>query len=155
MEAEESIATLLTLGESLREASAIVERKLLAARGRLTIKCGCGHEHRIDELTALYTHRYVEPFSCTGGDYWAAAEMQIVCPLDGHRERLLFRTNYDKIGNFETDPEMRFRTYFASAFKESFSLHEARDYARFSSEWRNNYYVSDNQDYYGIRPDVG
>lgn len=45
------------------------------------IECGgCHTEHRICNLTYIQTHWYVQPFGCSGGDYWYEGEGQIECP---------------------------------------------------------------------------
>src|SRR4051794_16353658 len=74
--AEHTLA-LMTLNKRLDEAQ---------SRKRLT--CGfCGKRHQVSKLTLIQTHFYIEPYSCTGGDYWKRGEKQYECPSCGKRMR--------------------------------------------------------------------
>ncbi len=49
---------------------------------------GCGKKTQIGKLTHIQPFYYVEPYGCTGGDYWATEdESQWDCPKCGHRNR--------------------------------------------------------------------
>lgn len=61
---------------------------------------GCGAELRVGALVYLQTHWYVEPFSCTGGDYWNAGEGQFICPKCGAKNRLYERPEVEKLKRY-------------------------------------------------------
>lgn len=58
------------------------------AQRRKMLTCGfCGKRHRVGRLTLVQTYFYIEPYSCTGGDYWKQGEKQYECPSCGERMR--------------------------------------------------------------------
>jgi hypothetical protein len=71
---------------SAKLAALHAERHQALRRKMLT--CGfCGKRHRVSRLTLIQTHFYIEPYSCTGGDYWKPGEKQYECPSCGLRMR--------------------------------------------------------------------
>lgn len=74
------------------EASAL--QKALDEKMRNSIlRCvWCGKGKRVSDLTLLQTHWYVQPYSCTGGDYWKRGEVQYKCPSCGELNRGLRET---------------------------------------------------------------
>lgn len=59
-----------------------------AGKRRSRLACGhCGKRHQVSKLTLIQTHYYIEPYSCTGGDYWKEGEKQYECPSCGMRMR--------------------------------------------------------------------
>jgi hypothetical protein len=57
---------------------------------------GCGARLSTARLQYIRTHWYVQPYSCTGGDYWNVGEGNFYCPKCGHRNRLGFRDEREK-----------------------------------------------------------
>jgi hypothetical protein len=51
----------------------------------------CGANHEIGSIPYIQTHWYVEPYGCTGGDYYKTGEGKWDCPGCGFTNRL-----YDK-----------------------------------------------------------
>lgn len=87
---------------SLRELErehARVEKELLAlrqeiavARGRKTVQCNhCKKRTPVKRLTYIQEHYYVEPYGCTGGDYWKQSEGRFLCPFCNYENRLIYR----------------------------------------------------------------
>jgi DNA-directed RNA polymerase subunit RPC12/RpoP len=69
-----------------------LKTQLDKAMRRKRIECSaCGARSVVSSLTYIQTHWYVEPYSCTGGDYWNEGEGQFDCPRCGHRNRLYDR----------------------------------------------------------------
>ena len=67
-----------------------------AILAKITIQCvrnnhgpGCEKTFPIKDIVFLQTHWYVEPYSCSGGDYWKTGEGNWVCPNCNHRNRLV------------------------------------------------------------------
>lgn len=75
--------------ERAKKILANAEARLEADRANRTIKCCCGKFHKVKDFTLIVTHWYVQPYSCTGGDYWKEGEWNIVGPC-GVNNRLLF-----------------------------------------------------------------
>lgn len=84
---------------AVKQAKLIIKQYELAcaqADRETLVKCttqcatgkGCGELTSIKDLTYIQTHWYVEPYSCTGGDYWRPGEGAFICPKCGHRNRL-------------------------------------------------------------------
>ena len=66
----------------------VLRNRLDAMYRRKRLTCGfCRKQHTVSKLTLIQTHWYVEPYSCTGGDYWKAGEKQYECPSCGKRMR--------------------------------------------------------------------
>lgn len=82
--------------EAVREQLAKLKKKERKLQKKLTkiqmeelIQCqNCGSEFAVKVLTYIQTHWYVEPYSCTGGDYWEPGEGQWDCPCCDARNRL-------------------------------------------------------------------
>lgn len=98
-----------------------IEKEAATLRGLLDdkrrdqkLQCGwCGKRHAVRKLTLIQTHWYVEPYSCTGGDYWNQGEKQYECPSCGQRMRDLDRPWKD------CDPKIaKLARYFKETIKE-------------------------------------
>ena len=84
--------------DKLEEEKNKLMEKLHKNQSKVKVKCrgnfidlssdGCGEEFEIGDLTYIQTYTYVEPYSCTGGDYWFDSEGQWDCPNCGVRNRL-------------------------------------------------------------------
>lgn len=79
----------LTTVKRLEEALEKAKKGLEAKRASRRILCCCGKKHAIKDLHLIKKHRYVEPYSCSGGDYYVEGEFNFVGPC-GVRNRLLF-----------------------------------------------------------------
>jgi hypothetical protein len=73
-----------------------LEKKRDELLGRTLVQCinsrygkGCGKKHRICNLVYIRTHWYVQPYGCTGGDYWNEGEGNFICPACQHRNTLV------------------------------------------------------------------
>lgn len=65
-----------------------LQKRLDENQSRKRLACGfCGKRHQVSKLTLIQVHRYVEPYGCTGGDYWKLGEKQYECPSCGLRMR--------------------------------------------------------------------
>ena len=64
-----------------------VSRTLVACTGNCYGK-GCGKKSQIGKLIYIATYWYIQPYSCSEGDYWQEGEGQFDCPHCGHRNRL-------------------------------------------------------------------
>lgn len=81
--------------------------ELDAALARKRVQCSeCERRTPVSKLVYIQTHYYIEPYSCTGGDYWRPGEGKFQCPKCGFLNRLYNR------------PEVvALRRYFASEKK--------------------------------------
>ncbi len=75
---------------TLEEETAQVQRELDEAIGYTEVECtsncygkGCGRMTRIRDLVYMATHWYVQPYSCSGGDYWREGDGEFDCPHCG------------------------------------------------------------------------
>lgn len=110
------------------------EQALVAARENLndvrrnrSILCSCSSFHKICELELIVTHWYVEPYSCTEGDYWVEGEWNFMCPDTGMRNRLHFddyMVAYDQRDRAGIAAEPTFKQIYRRLFKSSRSVHE-------------------------------
>lgn len=65
-------------------------------RSRRTLKCPkCEKRTALTKWTLIRDHHYVQPYSCTGGDYWTFQEYQIFCPKCEQFSRVYF-SEWDK-----------------------------------------------------------
>ena len=118
---------------------------LRAERASRLILCSCGKRHRINSLTLIVTHWYVEPHGCTGGDYWREGEWQFECPATKLRNRLMFndwKVEYEKRQTAGVAAEPTFKALYRGLFAERRDVYE-RDDERVPSF--NNYYVDKNR----------
>lgn len=129
--------------EALKGQLAKAKLSLDEQRSRRKILCSCGRMHMIKQLELLITHWYVEPYSCSGGDYWREGEWQFVCPVDQTRNRLLF-DDYDveykqrEVVNIAAGPT--FKSLYRGLFKSEKSTYKDDENA-----WQNNGYVDQNR----------
>jgi len=75
-----------------------LQKRLQVLKGRQTIKCNaCGHENELNSLTLEVEYYYVEPYGCSGGDYWTdgdAPAYNITCPICLTKKRYTEDTGY-------------------------------------------------------------
>lgn len=114
-----------------------------------TFKCGCGKSHKIKQCVALKSHYYEGPTGCTGGDYWAYSELQVVCPDTDNKNRFLYDSKYsiswDLRNHYAHSAEMQFNRKYIHLFKEVIDV-----YGDDKRKWWNNYYVDKNHEKFGI-----
>jgi len=76
-------ATEVELARLENERQKVLAKQLRIIRGSF-IKCAkCGENSKLFSWTFIQDMFYVEPYSCTGGDYWLNSETRcchIVCP---------------------------------------------------------------------------
>lgn len=71
----------------------------------------CGRKFRIGVLQYIQNEWYVEPYSCTGGDYWNTGSVYTICPNCGSKilitdQYLLDRPNLFKEKLYERNNEL-------------------------------------------------
>ncbi len=130
-----------------------IREKINKRNKRRTIRCSCGHPHKIGDLKVIQTHWYTEPFGCTEGDYWSEGELQFVCPETSIVNRLLFdnpEVPYDKRRDYCNNPEEQFKRQYKHLFKEVVDSYDKAklliDFHRFA----NNHYVDENRRKFGL-----
>jgi rubrerythrin len=70
--------------EELRAEIDQIRARNKKAKARKMLTCGwCGARRRVSSLKLIQTYFYIEPYSCTGGDYWKEGEKQYECPSCG------------------------------------------------------------------------
>lgn len=75
--------------EKLQREATELNKKLAAARKRSLLTCSsCKKRTSVSKLVYIQTHWYVQPYGCTGGDYWRAGEGRYECPKCGYENRL-------------------------------------------------------------------
>lgn len=62
---------------------------VLGARRWQCRAAGCGRTIMLSSVPLVQTHFYIEPHSCSGGDYWKAGERNLVCPKCSVRHRMI------------------------------------------------------------------
>ena len=121
-------------------------------RANKNIECVCCKtKHKIKDLTAIQTYSYVEPYSCSGGDYWNESELMFICPVTEKINRLLFLNIYDIPYENRYDPvnniELQFRNMYKNLFKDCENFYPKKNmYYNFL----NNEYVNKNYKKYGL-----
>jgi hypothetical protein len=112
-------------------------------RSNRLILCSCGKRHAINKLELLVTHWYVEPYSCSGGDYWKEGEWRFSCPATGVRNRLMFDDydldwkDRDRVG-----AEVCFKNIYRGLFKNSHNTYRDDE----TGKTYNNYNVDRNRE---------
>lgn len=113
---------------------------LSAERANRRILCACGKMHPIRLYDLIVTHWYVEPYSCSGGDYWNEGEWNIVCP-NGVNNRLMFNdydVQFDKRDTIGVAAEPTFKRLYPRELWKSVS----EEYERYNKRTNNlNRYV--------------
>lgn len=61
------------------ERNELIRYTLIQCTGSWT-QAGCNRKFHIKDLVFIQTRWYVEPYSCSGGDYWKDGEGQFECP---------------------------------------------------------------------------
>lgn len=78
--------------KQLEHQKAQIEKRLATARGRKFWVCpGCQQRTQVRLLDLVVRLYYVEPFSCTGGDYWTRGDkptFYVTCPKCDKEMRL-------------------------------------------------------------------
>ena len=99
-------------------------------KGNRTLLCGCGKKHKIKELTLMRDHWYVEPYSCSAGDYYNEGEKSFLCLDDPSVRNRIFDNNWkykvsysnrDKLCN---DIIEQFMREYRSNFKELIEVYD-------------------------------
>lgn len=54
----------------------------------------------VSDLVYIQTRWYIEPYSCTGGDYWNMGEGQFVCPKCGAKNSLYERPEVEGLKQY-------------------------------------------------------
>lgn len=115
--------------------------------GEQSIPCAeCNKSMIVKESTLVDVEYYVQPYSCTGGDYWSHQEYRVVCQHCSIHNRIML-SDYDlpysareKISNRR---EYMFFSRYYDSFKEKISM---KDTDRFKTV-NNNYVEANLTDY--------
>ncbi len=125
---------------ALQQERELILKAIDELNSQQAIKCAsCEAYHEIRELTAIQNHWYVDPWGCTGGDYWVEGELQFICPTTGVINRLLFDNTdvpWDKREEYEYNPALQFKRKYRHLFKEV-----KNSYGETEGAWVNNFYV--------------
>lgn len=91
----------------LEKEQAILDAAEQKSKKAILVKCesncygkGCGAKFTIGRLTYIQTFYYVEPYSCSGGDYWLEDEGMFDCPKCNHRNRLYDRKHIQELRSY-------------------------------------------------------
>lgn len=72
------------IDEEIRQTEKEIEERqerIKELKGKLKYKCpSCKKMSMLKHTAAIQHHYYVEPYSCTGGDYWVTNGVSWVCP---------------------------------------------------------------------------
>lgn len=130
---------ILKLEEELESA----RNDLKNVRSRRKILCYCGEFHKIQDLIVIITHFYIEPYGCTGGDYWKEGEWQFSCPSTNKINRIMFNDYsipYKERFDINTAAEPTFKFIYKNLFKSIKKLHDIENKGDY-----NNYFVDQNR----------
>lgn len=91
-----------------------LREELHEAKGEQFFTCSnCTRRSKVNKLTLVKQHWYVEPHGCTGGDYWKFSEYAVVCGKCDTPIRV-----YDKSKYRDDDGMFAFVQERERAFKE-------------------------------------
>jgi hypothetical protein len=134
----------------LQESLAQARREEANRQSRKMFKCSCGKMHQIKQCAVIQTHWYTRPSGCTGGDYWNAGELRIICPTTQVRNRVMFKLRseieWNQREEYRYNPAHQFSTLFVDLFKEIIE-----DYDDDKGATANNYYFDQNHKKFGIK----
>jgi ribosomal protein S27AE len=86
---------------ALKANEAELYKRQLAAIRRKFLRCSrCKKNSRLSSWSFIQGMYYVEPFSCTGGDYWLNSRTDschIICPKCGHDNYIYTHPDKDRI----------------------------------------------------------
>lgn len=100
-----------------------LKEELHAAKGEQFYKCPhCTKRSKVNKLTLVRKNWYVEPYSCTGGDYWKFSEYAIICGKCDTFARV-----YDKSKYNDDDGMFMFVQERERAFNEVLEWYPRRD----------------------------
>lgn len=123
----------------------ILLKKQIQIRGNKKFLCVCGAEHKIKDCAALQCHWYEAPSGYTGSS-WNTGEINIFCPDQHIKNRILFKTpEYGYYRSYDHSAEMQFSRMFRKSFK---SIKD--DFEEDKTPWVNNYYFERNHKKFGI-----
>lgn len=91
------------LEAQLDEIKKLESKSNRSIRIKCTSNCygkGCGRMMAIGSIDYIQVMYYVEPYSCTGGDYWKESEGQFDCKHCGHRNRLYDRKKFELLHRY-------------------------------------------------------
>ena len=72
-----------------------IEKEISDTKSSTIISCAsCGNQEKIKDITLISEEGYVEPYSCSGGDYWTHNEYQYHCSKCKIKNRFLFNSYY-------------------------------------------------------------
>lgn len=142
-----TLKRLLNQKQQLTDQLAELDQQIKDARGRQLIPCRCcNKKHAISKLHLLVDHYYVEPYSCSGGDYWRTGSKYFVCPNTNIAHRFVFKQHrdYTKREVFAYDEEAQFFRYYENCFGSSEDTYGVKRKTVCSD------YISQNSDKFGI-----
>lgn len=135
-----------TIEKQIEDAEEVLKQlhiKLKHARANKSFVCVvCNGKHKIKDCVGVQTHWYVNPYSCSSGDYWEEGEMYIVCPTTpGVANRVLFSNigvPHEKRKQYIWDVESQFKLIYSSLFKEMINTHRENPYRTINTDYFDN-----------------
>ena len=116
--------------EKAKKQLAKVSAKVKALKKEQTLSCKCGKENQLQSLVLKEIEFYVEPFSCSGGDYWTsgpAPEYNVECP---HCKKVTRYHDYEQ-GWDTTRKELTFAAVGSTKFvKDNYSSFKEVEYVK-------------------------
>jgi hypothetical protein len=144
------MTTIQSRLKALEDERKSLEAQLDTQRANKRFLCGCGAMHRIKDCDALRRLYYEGPHGCSGGDYWAYQELQVICPVTDSKNRFLYSSHYTTDWRLRDDyahsAEMQFNRLYKHLFKSI-----ADDHNKDKRSWWNNEYVDQNHKKFGIK----
>lgn len=109
------------------------------------IKCAsCEKSNKIKDIELVGVETYVQPYSCTGGDYWQHSEYNYICPHCQVRNRFLFNDYYNI--NYQHRQQHNLGNYFFTEYRDRFKSFKRKADNEMSNQFVNNYYIEKNID---------
>lgn len=134
---------------SLREKEKDLLSKIDQKRANKTFPCLCGKRHAFKKCDVIQTHWYTSPSGCTEGDYWNMGELQIICPVTDHKNRLLFSSYYNVPYENRRDYNWNIGMQFSRLYKHLFKS-VIDDYDKDNRPWVNCYHIDENYKKYDL-----
>lgn len=99
---------LAALKAKAREVQAEIDDE----RSRKRVLCHhCERRSVVGRTVYIQDHYYVEPYSCTGGDYWRESEGSFLCEKCGYENRLIYRPEIVNLKPYFRQVEKRHEHY--------------------------------------------
>ena len=124
------MSKLLERRAKLEAEIAKIDITLEKLKGNRTLLCGCGQKHKIKDLTLLRDYWYVEPYSCSAGDYYNEGEKAFICLDDSTvRNRIFdngwkYKVSYSNRDKLENDIIKQFMREYKNRFRAIIDVYD-------------------------------